>query len=154
MANQYAAQNASNRQRLRRQLQIATHFPDEVAEDAIRIIGEDLVKEVKESLAGPGHGRVYRRAGRIHVASAPFEPPATDLGRLWQSYAVTRLVKSPRHYVEVGSHVEYAPYLEFGTHHMLPRPHLRPAASRTAVKIPGILAAVARAKGVTLRSGQ
>lgn len=158
MANsQFYATNSLNRARLRRQLRIATQFPAEVAEDSIRIIGEDLVKEVKESLSGPGTGRTYVKSNphRIHIASAPFEPPASDLGRLWGSYKILRLRKGGDRgsYVEVGSHVDYSLYLEYGTRNMRPRPHLRPAAARTASHIPGIIQAVARAKGVRLRSG-
>ena len=87
MANFYA-QNSLNRARLRRQLRVASQFPDEVAEAAMPIIGEDLVKEVKESLVGPGQGRTYvlRNPSRVHQASKPFDPPATDLGRLIGSY--------------------------------------------------------------------
>lgn len=150
--------NAAQRARLTHQLNIATGVGYAAAKLAARPIAEDLVAEVKTSLAGPGTGRVYVRYNpyRVHIASAPFHPPATDLGRLVGSYKVlgirttdaTQTVK-----ITVGSHVDYAIYLEFGTRRMLPRPHLRPAGVRTAAKVPAILKAALAAEKARLAFG-
>ena len=73
----------------------------------------------------PKTGRVYRRRGVEHQASAPGEPPASDTGRLVNSirteYDQSNLVGR----VVAGS--AHAAYLEFGTQRMEPRPFMRPA---------------------------
>lgn len=70
-------------------------------------------------------GRVYRRHGVFHQASAPGEPFASDTGRAvgsirtqydFQTLTGTVVVSDPKF-----------PYLEFGTQKMEPRPVLRPA---------------------------
>lgn len=47
-----------------------------------------------------------------------------DTGRLRQSIGVQQV--NPDHY-RVGTNVEYAPYVEFGTRHQAAQPFLRPA---------------------------
>lgn len=73
----------------------------------------------------PKTGRIYRRRGVVHQASAPGEPPATDTGRLVQS---GRTEHNP---TEISGTVNwstlYAAFLEFGTSKMAPRPYARPA---------------------------
>lgn len=82
--------------------------------------------EVKRSFK-PGTGRIYRRGGKAHQASAPGQPPAVDTGRLRSS--ITHDVRIERGGVigRVGTNVEYAPHLELGTSRMAARPFLRPA---------------------------
>lgn len=59
---------------------------------------------------GGRSGRIYKRGkGRTHQASAPGEPPKTDLGGLSASLGFDHL--GPGRYV-VGSTVSYAPLLE------------------------------------------
>lgn len=58
-----------------------------------------------------------------HQASAPGEAPATDTGRLVTSIKVKRTGTEGT----VGSQLDYAFYLEYGTLRMEPRPWLRPA---------------------------
>jgi len=66
-------------------------------------------------------GRVYGN----HQASAPGQPPASDLGRLVQS---CRVVHEPGSLVAtVGVGTNYARMLELGTIHMSPRPAFLPA---------------------------
>lgn len=59
-----------------------------------------------------------------------------DTGRLRASYT-TELVRAtggtPR--VVVGSNVEYAPYVEFGTSRMEAQPHLQPAIDEVASEL-------------------
>ena len=71
---------------------------------------------------GTKSGRVYGK----HQASAPGEPPATDLGRLVQAIHVKHGSGSLTALVVAGT--AYAKLLEFGTSRMAPRPFMRPAA--------------------------
>jgi HK97 gp10 family phage protein len=75
----------------------------------------------------PGTGRKYRRGRKYHIASAPGRPPAVDTGRLRAS--ITHEVHKEGDQIVglVGTNVEYAPHLEFGTNKMAARPFLRPA---------------------------
>jgi HK97 gp10 family phage protein len=89
-----------------------------------------LSEAVRLVQAGPKSGRIYRRRGITHRASAPGESPATDTGRLVQSgrttYDAAELVGV------VSFSTDYAEKLELGTERMEPRPFLRPAlASQT-----------------------
>ncbi len=75
----------------------------------------------------PGTGAYYSRGRKLHRASVPGRPPAVDIGLLRASitHEVTR--EAGEIIGRVGTHVEYAPYLEFGTSRMAARPFLRPA---------------------------
>ncbi len=80
---------------------------------------------IRATLTGPRHGRVYRRGRRVHVASAPGEPPAVDTGNLVNSVAarpniVVRALQAIG-IVSVGA--EYALFLEKGTKKMAKRPY-------------------------------
>lgn len=74
---------------------------------------------------GSHSGRTYRKNGRVHKASAPGEPPASDTGRLARRintrYDFKALIGS------INVSVEYGPFLEYGTRLMEPRPFMRPA---------------------------
>lgn len=112
-----------------------------------------FVGVIKETLSTPGRG-VIRRSGRERVgagsfnrgkdgklhmvrrgaartnidltdrASLPGDPPAPDASNLRNSidYELTSETTS-----RVGTNVEYAEPLEFGTLHMSPRPFMRPS---------------------------
>lgn len=98
-------------------------------------VGVEVTNRVKANLSKPGTGRTYRRGSVLHRASTPGSPPAVDTGRLRASYT-WRLGRDARgDYVEVGTNVEYAPMLEFGTRYMMPRPHLRPAINSLRTQI-------------------
>ena len=73
-----------------------------------------------------GIGTYYKKYNpdRMHIASAPGQPPNTDTGRLVSSLNVTRSGSTT---AEVLANVEYAAYLEFGTRHMAARPFMTPA---------------------------
>lgn len=91
-----------------------------------------LRNSVVEELSRPGTGRTYRTGyktepHRTHQASAPGDAPAVNTGRLRQS--ITAVQIKPLHW-RVGTNVDYALFLEFGTRRMAPRPFLRPAADR------------------------
>lgn len=89
-------------------------------------VGLVVVNNVKRIIrSSPAGGRQYGRRGPgrpPHRASAPGEPPASDTGRLMSSYTF----QVGFGYVDVGTNVQYAKWLEFGTSKMRPRPHFRP----------------------------
>ena len=82
---------------------------------------------------GQKSGRTYKKSdpNRTHKASAAGEAPATDTGELAGSVAV---VEGGRGrigpVVFVGSDLDYAEWLEFGTRDMAERPWLRPAVEK------------------------
>jgi HK97 gp10 family phage protein len=78
---------------------------------------------VKGISQGARHGRLYRRRRVTHQASAPYEYPKTDTGRLVNS------IRTDFSYLtaEIGSDVNYSQYLETGTANMQPRPWLEPS---------------------------
>lgn len=90
-------------------------------------VGVVVTNRVKKNLSQKGTGRIYRRGGVLHQASAPGRPPAVDTGRLRASYTWRTGEDMGGVFVEVGTNVVYAPWLEFGTRYMEARPHLRPA---------------------------
>lgn len=96
---------------------------------ALTEIGKENVRHTQNLIkAPPKTGRIYRRKGRVHRASAPFEPPAEDRGKLRRGvkYRVYGWEK-----MEYGDTVSYGKYLEEGTKRktgrvkMKPRPHLK-----------------------------
>lgn len=71
----------------------------------------------RSGMTGPHSGRVYRRRGRLHKASAPGEYPATETGRLLKS-AGTAVTKDEG---EFGVNTFYASFLAHGTRKMAKR---------------------------------
>lgn len=115
-------------------------------------VGAMMERDVKESMVS-GTGKVYMKGANrdiTHQASAPGSPPAVDTGRLRASISHNFTesgmsygrvdsgansedgVGSPERKSKseftlvVGTRVDYAPFLEFGTSKMAPRPFLRP----------------------------
>ena len=79
----------------------------------------------KTEMASGKSGETYTRGnGRTHQASAPGEAPAIDYGNLVNSVQISEV--TPERAI-IGTGVEYAEHLEFGTSRMAPRPFLRPA---------------------------
>ena len=96
--------------------------------DALVVSGNEVRNTAIRSIQEKSSGRTVTRsrAGGStyeHVAAAAGSAPNTDTGRLVQSVQVDITDDS----VFVGSTLEYAPWLEFGTRNMLPRPWLNPA---------------------------
>ena len=75
--------------------------------------------------SGPKTGRVYRRRGVEHQASAPGEAPASDTGRLVGSIRTEYNMRTLSGRVIAST--TYAAALEYGTPRMEPRPYMRPA---------------------------
>lgn len=88
-------------------------------------------------------GRMYRRRGVFHQASAPGEPFASDTGRAVNSIE-TRYDFEKLTGTVVASDPKF-PYLEFGTQKMEPRPSLRPALASKGSEL---------AKNITLELGR
>lgn len=113
----------------RANLQAALKQGKDGGRQALAVIGIEGLNRVRSLLSTPGSGRTYVRRGKVHVASAPGQPPAVDTGRLRSSYLYAVGSEGGQDFVAIGTSVEYAPHLEFGTSRpMAPRPHLRPAA--------------------------
>jgi HK97 gp10 family phage protein len=118
---------------------------DEVREATGRVVQEtaqDLEAAIKlEIQQGAKTGRVYRRGGVSHRASAPGEAPASDTGTLIGSIQHER---ENAHAYSVGSRLDYAAFLEYGTSRMAARPFFRPAAEAIKPVFRGRLEAIVR----------
>lgn len=97
-------------------------------------VGRDLQRralaveaQAKVNLSMPGSGRIYRRRGIPHQASAPGEPPAPDTGLLRASVHHTVGSDGDGLLADIGSSQNVAMWTELGTRRMAPRPWLRPA---------------------------
>lgn len=84
---------------------------------------------------GAKTGEVYNRGGRLHQSSQEGQAPATDTGRLVGS--ITHNIMDSGLTAIVGSDVEYAIHLEFGTRHLGARPWLHPALEKSRKDIDG-----------------
>ena len=87
---------------------------------------------IKSIQRGTKSGIVYEKTSpkRTHKASAPGEAPATDTGRLANSIQADIQGKQ----ATVFTNTEYAPWLEFGTQDMEPRPFMFPAMEKERPK--------------------
>lgn len=95
------------------------------------ITANDIRDSAVDSIvSGVKSGLVYNRRGTLHVASAPGEPPAADIGNLHNSITVRPHPQTLTVHVNAGA--KYAAALEYGTVRMEPRPYLRPAMMRFA----------------------
>jgi HK97 gp10 family phage protein len=86
----------------------------------------DIVTSIQR---GPASGITYKKSNptRTHTASAPGQPPMSDTGRLANSITFDRVGDLT---ATVGSALNYAPWLEYGTSRMAARPFFRPAVER------------------------
>ena len=124
-------------------LNLSADVKDEIGK-AVMKLALELEAEIKCQMAEGKSGRIYERGGSTHQASAPGEAPAIDTGAYVNSIQTTETKDG----AEVGTNMEYGPFLEFGTSRIAKRPHFTPAAERIERKIPGEVAeAVERAAG-------
>lgn len=84
-------------------------------------------------LDGEKTGRIYRRRGVEHQASAPGEAPASDIGRLVQSGKVE--LKPAELAADINWSTDYAEGLEYGTENVAARSFARPALANKADEI-------------------
>ena len=103
---------------------------------------------IKSIQRGTKSGIEYQKYSprRKHRASAPGEAPATDTGRLANSIQADIQGKQ----ATVFTNLEYAPWLEFGTQEMEPRPFMVPAMEKERPKFEQRLSRIvdAAAKGI------
>ncbi len=103
---------------------------------------------IKSIHRGTKSGIEYQKYSprRKHRASAPGEAPATDTGRLANSIQADIQGKQ----ATVFTNLEYAPWLEFGTQKMEPRPFMVPAMEKERPKFEQRLSRIvdAAAKGI------
>lgn len=101
-----------------------------------------------EVLGKDGSGRVYKRRGGYHVASAPGQPPAPDTGNLrrnWlqRSYFTKGAGKwGLRIRLQIESKMFYAGFLQGGTRKMAARPFREPIQNKARPKIAALYAAL------------
>ena len=100
------------------------------ARDMVESAAQIIVADAKGSFTGgggeygePAKGNEYPKGVNgdiVHVASAPGQPPAVDTGRLRANLDMVMMPGEPL--ALIGTPVDYAPFLEFGTSRMKPRP--------------------------------
>ena len=94
-------------------------------------------RDVKDLIdRGAKSGRLYRRRNIEHRASAPGQAPATDTGFLLSSIYYER--NTPLS-ATVGSRLDYAYFLEFGTVRIEPRRAWLPATEKNREKFNRLL---------------
>lgn len=104
---------------------------DRAAEGGLRAaLGEAETILKRNILAQNGTGRVYRRGGRSHQASAPGRPPALDTGNLRANTNADPTLREDGADVvgSVVANATYAEALELGTERMAARPFMGPLA--------------------------
>lgn len=139
------------RRRARNKLREFGRRADVTANRAGDIMSERLIRIIQELLdTGPKTGRLYRRYNprRIHQASAPGQPPASDLRTLALSFrAVPQKLNQYAYKNTVGSNVAYAAALQYGNpeKNLLPRPYLDVAVRRLRAEVDEVLSATWKA---------
>lgn len=106
---------------------LARMAPDK-ADAAIRTLAEEGVNIAKQSmLDSPRSGRAYVRGGKVHVASAPGNPPRPDTSALINTLRHESRGKAVRVIIAGTDHAEP---LEYGSamRRMAPRPFMGPMA--------------------------
>jgi len=88
-----------------------------------RIASEVRTQLIDTIESGTRSGREYKRGDKIHIASAPGEPPVTDSGQLVNSISQPVKNGNNEYYIPITN--EYAMYLELGSINMRPRPFIQ-----------------------------
>lgn len=110
---------------------------------AVTLVRGTVVDSIKKG----GSGEIYQKYNprRTHRASAPGQPPASDLGVLASGITIDvdvekgAVVGRIMAYAADGSGGNYAKHLEFGTNQMAARPFMQPALEKNSKKIRQIL---------------
>lgn len=88
-------------------------------------IDSGAVRALLDSPDGFVAAEILRRGIRVETLAKRLCP--VDTGRLRSSITHALGKDSRSIYCDVGTNVEYAPYVEFGTSRQRPQPYLRPA---------------------------
>lgn len=89
-----------------------------------------------EVLSRNGTGRVYKRGGRIQIASAAGQPPAPDYGNLRKNWSQQKFTSGDlRIHVRIKSRMKYFSYLQEGTRKMARRPIIEPVKKKAKPEI-------------------
>lgn len=122
---------------------------DKELADVVRGTAQNIrTHAIKSIQRGTKSGIEYQKYSprRTHRASAAGEAPATDTGRLANSIQADIQGKQ----ATVFTNLEYAPWLEFGTQKIEPRPFMVPAMKKERPKFEQRLSRIvdAAAKGI------
>jgi len=89
---------------------------------AILLVDEEAIRLILQTSKT---GKIYRRRGVEHQASAPGEAPASDTGALVRGR--TTEVDPSRMAARLSFRTKHALFMEVGTRNIAPRPFARPA---------------------------
>lgn len=122
------------------------------AERGLWAMGEHWKGAARKTLAGHRTGTEARvpGTGTTYTQSRPGEPPAVRTGNLRSRISGMLERGEIESIVYVGSNVPYAPYLEYGTSRMQPRPWARPTLLREWSLM---MQRFAKATGMQVRNG-
>lgn len=100
---------------------------------ALFVGGLKIEENAKLDIAqGKKTGKIYKRGNKSHQASAAGEAPASDTGRLLNSFQTGATSKGMVVQVKAGKGtVDYAVHLEYGTKDMAARPFMKPALKKS-----------------------
>lgn len=116
-----------------------------LTEGALDSVAEMIALDAQMSMLEPKSGRLPRKKGFILTAtvgrqkvqaSAPGEAPAVQTGRLYGSIEVVK--DQPLSRIIIATDRK-AHLLELGTRSMAPRPFLRPALLKNAIKVEAMM---------------
>lgn len=110
-------------------LQSLTGEVEEAVLDTTLYLHTEIVQGIKR---GPATGRLYTRGNISHRASAPGEAPMSDTGALARSVRFDNITDTKS---VVYSVLKHAPWLEYGTSKMKPRPIWRPSIDKASKKL-------------------
>lgn len=110
----------------------------QAAQRGVLMATQELETEVVSLIENtPKSGRIYRRRGVEHQASAPGEPFSSDTGAARRG--INTSFSDDRLTGYVNSTIEYGKALEYGTMKMQPRPYMRPALANRSDDIKRII---------------
>ena len=119
MANKYWEDRQNQRKPINKSSKDFTDFEN----DFLLKLAWQTYRELKLTISeGIRSGKTYKRGDKIHIASAPGEPPVTDSGKLVNSIGTPK--KDNNSYI-IPINSQYAMYLETGTIKMQPRPYIK-----------------------------
>jgi hypothetical protein len=121
-------------------LQSAKKWVAELTKQRMELATTHLEKQIKKKISRyNGNGRFYIIGGKLHQASAPYEPPTRVTDELYNSvsHEVTVIGDQVKGVIKVSS--PKATMLELGTEIMAPRPFFKPTYTEERAEIMRIL---------------